>query len=575
MEKSERGHWHGSINFIISLLGYAIGLGNLWRFSYLCHKHGGAAFLIPYLLGATFISVPLIMFEIGIGQLMQKSRVHVWNRMPIMKGIGYASVVIGIFSNVAFITIMAWTLVYLFYSVKSFGQDLPWDSCDNPWNSDYCLVLSATLKNQTLRNETTAILNSDHLSTIEFWNNFILRHLDGAYNGNQYNWPIFGTSLISASVVTLINIKGISSSQMVMYVTAVLPYFTMFSLFIRGITLEGAWIGVQEYLYIDFDVLRTPQVWVDGASQAMYTFGVCFLALTTFGSYNKKNNDFFKNTIFVVPVGVCTSIIMGFMTYSILGHMSHVTGVDVKDVVAQGPGLVFKIIPTAIALMPLPWIWSILFFVTLYLLAIDTIFAECEGLASVVIDHWPRFFTTSNRKSAVHISVGLFTLLLSLPHTLKSGIYIFELVNNFGMSGICLLWVAFFESMSIGWFYDSAVFRKAVSENTGRTLPRWILMCYKYLIPPITLAIFISYCVAWKPLTIGDYVYPAWATTIGWLLSLASITTIPIFIGRFMFTSKGSFIERIKSGLYQSEGPPDHEDVVDAYEIKSLRGDII
>ena len=117
-EEDNRVQWDRQREFILSVAGGFIGLGNVWRFPYLCYKNGGGAFLIPYLIFLIVGGIPIFLLEVGMGQFMSRGGIEAWNIVPCFKGIGWASLVIVFWLNVYYIVILAWNLFYLFQSFK-------------------------------------------------------------------------------------------------------------------------------------------------------------------------------------------------------------------------------------------------------------------------------------------------------------------------------------------------------------------------------------------------------------------------------------------------------------------------
>ncbi len=81
--ESERGNWGGKAEFILSCLSYAVGLGNVWRYPYLCYKNGGGAFLIPFVIMLCLIGIPMLYMESALGQYGGTGPITIWKVSPL------------------------------------------------------------------------------------------------------------------------------------------------------------------------------------------------------------------------------------------------------------------------------------------------------------------------------------------------------------------------------------------------------------------------------------------------------------------------------------------------------------
>ncbi|CAG5117446.1 unnamed protein product, partial [Candidula unifasciata] len=134
----ERGTWAGKLDFILSAIGFAVGLGNVWRFPYLAYRHGGASFLIPYLIMLFISGLPLFFIELAIGQFTSQGPMTCWKMAPIFTGIGYAMVLISFIVCIYYNMIIAYAIYYMFVSFVNLDDQLPWEDCGHWWNTGEC-----------------------------------------------------------------------------------------------------------------------------------------------------------------------------------------------------------------------------------------------------------------------------------------------------------------------------------------------------------------------------------------------------------------------------------------------------
>ena len=92
-ETEERDEWDNKCSFFLSALGFAVGLGNVWRFPFTAYENGGGAFLIPYLIILLLIGRPMYFLELSMGQFSGQRATKVWEMVPLLRGIGFAQTI--------------------------------------------------------------------------------------------------------------------------------------------------------------------------------------------------------------------------------------------------------------------------------------------------------------------------------------------------------------------------------------------------------------------------------------------------------------------------------------------------
>ncbi|CAH3024762.1 unnamed protein product [Porites evermanni] len=546
----EREVWSSKCDFVLALVGWAIGLGNLWRFSYLCFKNGGGCFLIPYFICLVVAAVPVNILEIGLGQFLSQGGITAWNICPLVKGIGYASIAVLVWISIYYNVILAWVLFYLF---ASFQSTLPWSHCNNEWNTPNCVdyaeksdndgTLNNTFANATtLFNLTVANVAKRVSASQEYWE--VLRLSDGLGEPGAVNWDLALCLLFAWILCFVCIVKGVKISGKVVYFTATAPYVLLLILLIRGLTLPGALKGIMFYVTPVWSKLLDGQVWLDAGTQVFFSYGIGTSALLTLGSFNKYNNNFYKDCIWNAFYNSGTSVVGGFLTFSVLGFMATNQGVDVKDVVQSGPGLVFIVYPEAVAQMPLAPLWSVLFFFMLLLIGLDTQFVDVESAITSTVDRFPHKLRRGHRKELFSLITCCLMFLVGLSMVTEGGMYVFQLFDAFSGSGSVALLVVIGECLAIGWFYGRKRFYNNIASMLGFTISPWCGWCWSYLSPIFCLTVLAFYLVTYQPLKYRDYVYPAWGQAIGWLMTLSSLSLIPTVMIYKLINTTGSIQER-------------------------------
>uniref|UniRef100_A0A3B1K8X5 Transporter n=1 Tax=Astyanax mexicanus TaxID=7994 RepID=A0A3B1K8X5_ASTMX len=444
----QREKWASKLDFLLSVAGGFVGLGNVWRFPYLCYKNGGGAFLIPYFIFLFGGGLPVFFLEVALGQFTSEGGITCWEKLcPIFTGIGYASIVIVSLLNIYYIVILAWGLYYL---LQCFQRELPWARCRHSWNTQNC-VEDTIRKNKTLWLSVNATNFTSPVT--EFWERNVLSLSSGIDEVGELKWDL-ALCLLAVWVICFFCIwKGVKSTGKVVYFTATFPFLMLIVLLVRGVTLPGASEGIKFYLYPDLSRLQDPEVWIDAGTQIFFSYAICLGAMTSLGSYNKYKYNCYRDCMLLGCLNSGTSFVSGFAIFSVLGFMAQEQGVAIADVAESGPGLAFIAYPKAVTMMPLPTFWAILFFIMLLLLGLDSQFVEVEGQITSLVDLYPSLLRKGYRREIFIAVICVISYLLGLTMVTKGGMYVFQLFDYYAASGVCLLWVAFFECVAVAWVY--------------------------------------------------------------------------------------------------------------------------
>ncbi|XP_060520477.1 sodium-dependent neutral amino acid transporter B(0)AT3 [Cylas formicarius] len=544
--EEERESWDSKLTFLLATVGYAVGLGNVWRFPYLAQKNGGGAFLIPYFVMLAIEGIPIFYLELAIGQRLRKGAIGVWNQVsPYLSGIGISSAVVSFNVALYYNTIIAWCL---FYFVQSFQSKLPWAECPNKY-----------FPNGSYTPEPECVISSP---TQYFWYRTTLMISEDINTPDVFNWKIAIALVVAWILVYMCMIKGIASSGKVVYVTATFPYIVLIIFFFRGITLKGAGDGIRHLFTPSWHIILDPVVWLEAGTQIFFSLGLAFGGLIAFSSYNPVNNNCYRDAVMVSLTNCFTSMFAGIVVFSIIGFkatMTYERCVEMRNVTltellgpnydpdivfpsegslfnltlengtiksftmtslpvcdlekeldnsASGTGLAFIIFTEAINQFPGAQFWSVLFFLMLFTLGIDSQFGTLEGVVTSIVDM--KLFPNLPKE----ILTGVLCLVccgISMSFAHGAGSYVFVLFDNFS-GNFPLLIIAFFECVGVSYVYGLKRFADDIEMMTGTRPGLYWLICWKYLSPLAMISILVA---SFVEIAVQGSGYDAWVASKG------------------------------------------------------------
>ena len=435
-----RDSFSGRFGIIAAAAGSAIGLGNIWRFPYMCGQNGGGIFLLVYIACILIMGRPIMLAEFIIGRRAQSNAYRAfkilspgkpWHLIGVL-GIVTAFVILSFYSAVG-----GWTIEYIFRSV-------------------------------------TATISSQPKEQFE------------SFIGTSYQplWYQFFFLCLSLSIVMMGVKKGIEKSTRILMP---LLFVLLIVLCIRSVTLPGASEGLMFLLKPDFSKLTGNSV-LQAMGQAFFTLSLGMGCLITYGSYIKRNEDLAFTTSMTTGSDTLIAILASVVIFPAAAAF-HIE----PD---SGPGLLFITLPGMFQQMPGGMIFSTCFFILVGIAALTSAISLLEVVVSFCVEemHLRRGLATALVAVCVFMMGILCSLSLGLVPELKLfGMSIFDLMD-FTSSTLFLPTGGFFISIYVGWILKKHITVREVIGN-GAPKPTYLRIFFfliRYIAPASILAVFIS-----------------------------------------------------------------------------------
>ena len=290
------------LHFLMSMIGAAVGLGNIWCFSYVLYSNGGGSFLIPYFVAIGILGIPFLILEYGLGFKFRKSFFNLLHQIkPKYEILGWVLGLLTFGIVTYYMVILAWDIVYL--GVSPF---LGWGLDPSTFFVNYV----------------------GGSSDISSWSHLIIPTVIGLIIVYLMIWLISRRDLNS----------GIGKASKILIP---LLFIIMAAIVIFSLTLPGHNLGIKTLLTPDWSMLLNVDIWLAAFSQIIFSLSLGMAIALTYASYLPENAKLIDNVLIVVSSNSGFEIFTAFGVFSILGFMSVTSGVPIESLISQGTGLVF------------------------------------------------------------------------------------------------------------------------------------------------------------------------------------------------------------------------------------------
>ena len=455
--KEKKGNFSGSLGFVLAAAGSAVGVGNIWRFPYLCAKDGGGLFLIVYLVLVLTFGFVLLTTDIAIGRRTKQNALKAFCTLhPKWKFLGY-------------LTFLVPTLIMTYYSVIG------------GWITKYfCAYIVSNGSAAAQDGYFTSFITSK-VSPIVFMLVFLALTAWVVYRGVEKGIEKFSKFIMPGLILLIIIIAVFS--------------LTLSHEGDDGTVRTGIQ-GLLVYVKPDFTGLTLKKfmgVLLDAMSQLFFSLSVSMGIMVTYGSYVKDDIDLniSINQIEVFDTGV--AFLAGMMiipaVYVFLG----------TEGMASGPSLIFISLPKVFQAMGgIGRIVAIAFFLMIGFAALTS----CVSVMETLVANCMEIFHKTRKQMCAMI--GIYSLITAVLICLGYNVLYFELklpngataqlldVMDYISNSFLMPFISLLTSILIGWVVGPKWITDEVEKN-GEHFHRAGLYRFmiRYVVPVVMLVLFL------------------------------------------------------------------------------------
>ena len=441
---SAHSHWTSRFAFLMASVGFAVGLGNIWRFPYVTGENGGAAFVLIYLGCAFLIGVPILMAELMVGRrgdaappIAMANVAKESARSTQWKWVGGMGLLAAYTIEVVYAVVVGWVLWYLFKAI------------------------------------TTGFVGVDTIAAEAQFNGVL------ADNFGMLFWTLAGLAI--TGIIIWSGVKdGIERAVNVMMplMFTLLIFLAGYNYFAGGFEEALAWLFTPDFSKVTFATVLA------AIGQAFFSIGVAMGGMMTYGSYLPRNISISQSVLIIVLADTGVALLAGLVIFPAVFNNS----LDP----AAGPGLIFQTLPVAFAQMPGGYLFAVLFFLMLSVAGITSMVGLVESVNAWIEER----YNVPRHRSAVLVvgSVAVFSVLSILSYNVLDEIRIngmnFNSVMDYFSNQILLPLGGLLIAVFAGWFMLREHSRDEFVGLSDGAYRLWYLLI-RYVVPPALAVIFV------------------------------------------------------------------------------------
>ena len=430
--------WDSSLAFLMAMVGAAVGLGNIWRFSYVLYSNGGGSFFIPYICAILIMGIPFLILEYGVGFSFKDSFANILKKInPKYEIIGWILALFVFIVCCYYLVIVAWDVLYLVASpTQAWGVDP---------EAFFASFVGGT---SNLANAGTIIIPT-LICVVAVW--VIL-------------W------FISHKQVD----KGIGKVSKILIPTL---FIIMAVIVFSALMLPGHELGINTLLSPNWWALTDVNIWLAAFAQIIFSLSMGQAIATTYSSYLDKNAKLNDYVLIVVVSNSAFEVFTAFGVFSILGYMSLSSGLPIESLIAEGTSLVFIVFPTIFNSMGvIGMILAPLLFLSIFFAGITSSIGYFHRILVSLTDK----LGIGRKKTASILSV--IGLAISLLFVTGIGSYLVSLVDGFVNEFGILILIAV-QCIIFAWVWGIDQLVDIVNRNSRvKVGTKWKIVL-KYILP--------------------------------------------------------------------------------------------